>query len=115
VSGVRAKLLSTILIGIAMLLLAGCPPRESIAKIDRDPGRYMGREITIAGRVIDSYGAMGRGAFLLDDHTGTMWVLAGHGVPGTGAKLAVTGYVEQGFTLGGRNFATILKESERHQ
>jgi hypothetical protein len=115
VLGLRTKLLSTILLGLATLLLAGCPPRESIAKINRDPGRYMGREITIAGKVVDSYGAMGRGAFLVDDRTGTMWVLAGHGIPGAGAKLAVTGYVEQGFTVGGRNFATILKETERRE
>jgi hypothetical protein len=101
-------------LAFGVLLLAGCPPRESIARINRDPGRFAGREITIAGRVVDSYGAMGRGAFLLDDRTGSMWVLAGHyGVPGAGAKVAVTGYVEQGFTMAGRNFATILRESER--
>ena len=102
------------LLSFAILLLAGCPPRESIAKINRDPGRYMGKEITIAGRVVDSYGAMGRGAFLLDDGTGTMWVLAGHyGVPGAGARVAVSGYIQQGFTMGGRNFATVLRETER--
>ena len=102
------------MLAFGVLLLAGCPPRESIARINRDPGRFTGREITIAGRVVDSYGAMGRGAFLLDDRTGSMWVLAGHyGVPGAGAKVAVTGYVEQGFTMGGRNFSTIMRDSER--
>jgi hypothetical protein len=111
---IRARLLSVIVAAVGVLLLAGCPPRISIAKINRDPGRYAGKEITIAGRVIDSYGALGRGAFEIDDKTGTMWVLAGHyGVPGAGAKLAVTGRIEQGFTLGGRNFATILRETER--
>ena len=111
---IRKRLLLTSALSVAILLLVGCPPRESIAKINRDPGRYSGKEVTIAGRVVDSYGALGRGAFLLDDHTGSMWVIAGHyGVPGTGAKVAVTGYVEQGFTMGGRNFATILKETER--
>lgn len=110
----RYKFLSISFLFVAIALLAGCPPRESIARINRDPGRYMGKEITIAGRVVDSYGAMGRGAFLLDDRTGTMWVLAGHyGVPGSGAKVAVTGYIQQGFTMGGRNFATILRETER--
>ncbi|HXY14503.1 MAG TPA: hypothetical protein VEI26_08390 [Terriglobales bacterium] len=113
---IRARFLSLVVVAAAVLLLAGCPPRESIAKINRDPGRYSGREITIAGRVIDSYGAMGRGAFLIDDHTGSMWVLTGHyGVPGTGAKVAVSGYIEQGFTMGGRNFATVLRETERRQ
>lgn len=111
---ILARISSVLLLTLGILLLAGCPPRESIAKINRDPGRYMGREVAIAGRVVDSYGALGRGAFLLDDRTGSMWVLAGHyGVPGAGAKVAVTGYVEQGFTMGGRNFAIILRETER--
>lgn len=110
----RCRITYTLLMALGILLLAGCPPRVSIAKINRDPGRYAGEEITIAGRVTDSYGALGRGAFQIDDGTGTMWVLAGqYGVPGTGAKVAVTGHIEQGFTLAGRNFATILRETER--
>jgi hypothetical protein len=57
------RVLTVALVGVAAVLLAGCPPRERIAKIDRDPGRFAGREITIAGRVTDSYGAMGTGVF----------------------------------------------------
>jgi RecJ-like exonuclease len=96
------------------MLLAACPPRTSIEKLDRNPGRYAGKEVTIAGRVTDSFGALGRGVFQIDDGTGTMWVLAGqYGLPASGAKVAVTGHVEQGFSLAGRNFATILRETER--
>ena len=32
---------------------------------------------------------------------------------GGGAKVAVTGRIEEGFSVGGRNFATILRETER--
>jgi hypothetical protein len=111
----RTKVLPALMIALGSLLLAGCPLRVNIAKLSRDPGRYAGREVTIAGRVVDSYGALGRGVFEVDDGTGTMWVLAGqYGIPGAGAKLAVTGHVEQGFSLAGRNFATILRETERH-
>jgi len=108
------KTVSALLLTLGVLLLAGCPPRVNIAKINLDPGRYAGREITIAGRVTDSFGVGARGVFQVDDGTGAMWVLAGpFGVPGSGAKLAVTGRVEQGFTFGGRNFVTILRETER--
>jgi len=108
------RIVPALLIVMGSLLLAGCPPRVSIAKLSRDPGRYAGREVTIAGRVVDSYGALGRGVFQIDDGSGTMWVLAGqYGVPAAGVKLAVIGHVEQGFSLGGRNFATILRETER--
>jgi len=110
----RIRLLLISLLSVGILLLVACPPRESIAKINRDPGRFAGKDVAIAGRVVDSYGALGRGAFLVDDGTGTMWVLAGqYGVPGAGAKVAVTGRIEQGLALGGRNFATILRETER--
>jgi hypothetical protein len=103
--------------GIALLvgatfLLAACPPRESIQSINRDPGRFHGREITVAGRVVNSFAVMGVGAFEIDDGTGRLWIFSErYGVPGRGAGIAVTGRIEQGFSLGGRNFATILRET----
>jgi len=110
----RARIVFGLLLAFGILLLTGCPPRVSIAKINQDPGRYAGKEVTVAGRVLDSYGVIGRGAFQVDDGTGAIWVLAGHyGVPEAGAKLAVTGRIEEGFTFVGRNFATILYETER--
>jgi len=114
VQTMRIRVVPAVVIALGSLLLAGCPPRVSIEKLNRDPGRYAGREVTIVGRVVDSFGALGRGVFQVDDGTGTMWVLTGqYGIPGAGAKLAVTGHVEQGFSLAGRNFATILRETER--
>lgn len=110
----RTRVITASFIIFGSILLAGCPPHVSIARLNQDPGRYAGKEITIAGRVTDSFGAMGRGAFLVDDGTGTMWVVTGHyGVPENGAKLGVTGHIEQGFAFGGRNFAIILHETER--
>lgn len=108
------KLLSILVLSAAALVLAGCPPRESIAKIERDPGRYAGKEISIAGRVTTSFGAMGTGIFEIDDGTGRMWVFSErYGVPGRDAKIAVVGRLEQGVSMGGRHFALILRETER--
>ena len=98
---------------IGMLLLAACPLHEEIAKIKADPGRYAGKEISIAGRVVNSVGALGHGVFEIDDGTGTMWVFSErYGIPGNDAKVSVTGTVEEGFSFGGRNFAVILRETE---
>jgi hypothetical protein len=110
----RTRVVSLLLIVVGSLFLAACPPHVSTARLNQNPGRYASSEVTIAGRVVDSFGALGRGVFELDDGTGTMWVLAGqYGVPAAGAKLAVTGRAEQGFSFAGRNFATILRETER--
>ena len=110
----RTKVLSAVLIGLCTLLLAGCPQRTTIANINRDPGRFSGKEVTIAGQVSSSFGALGSGVFEVDDGTGRMWVFSqSYGVPGNGSRVAVTGQIAQGFNFGGRNFATILKETKR--
>jgi hypothetical protein len=99
-------------ITVFSLILTGCPTRTSIAKINNDPGHFANREVTIAGQVTNSFGAMGSGVFQVDDGSGAMWVFSQHfGVPGNGVKLAVTGTITQGFSFGGRNFAVILKQS----
>lgn len=108
------KVFSVALAIVTTLLLAGCPPRESIEKINRDPMRYAGKEVTIAGRVVGSWGALGFGGFEIDDGTGRMWVISEHfGVPGRDAKVAVTGTIQQGVTLGGRSFATVMRQTQR--
>lgn len=108
------KSFAVILALLATLLLAGCPPRVHIADINRDPGRYANKDISIAGRVSSSFGVMGTGVYQIDDGTGTMWVYSqNYGVPGNGSRVAVTGRIQQGFSLGGRSFATILRETER--
>jgi len=113
---IHTRVLSFFLLSLVAMLLAGCPRHESIAKINQDPARFVGKEISIAGQVTDSFGAAGSGVFQIDDGTGTMWVFSkGYGVPGGGAKVAATGVIQQGFAFGGRNFATILLETKpRH-
>lgn len=110
------KTAAAMLVIIGTLMLAACPPRVSIGEINRDPGRYANRDVSITGRVTNSFGALGSGAYEVDDGTGTMWVFSQNfGVPGNGAKVAVTGRLQQGFTFGGRSFAVILRQTEnRH-
>ena len=110
----RSKFFAAALLIAATLLLAGCPERTTIEHINRSPGHYAGKEVTIAGRVSNSYGALGTGVFELQDETGRMWVFSErYGVPGRDARIAVTGRIQQGFTFGGRNFAVVLRETKR--
>lgn len=108
------RILNVALVAVAGLGLMGCPTRTSIAKINLAPGKYAGKEVTIAGRVTNSFGGLGTGVFQVDDGSGEIWVFSEkYGVPGNGAKLAVTGRIKQGFSIGGRTFGTILRETER--
>ncbi len=98
------------------LVLAGCPTRTSIEKINRDPGRYAGREVAIGGRVSNSFGLLGSGVYQVEDGTGEIWVFSQrYGVPSNGAKVGVRGTISQGFSFGGRSYAVILKETERRR
>jgi hypothetical protein len=71
------------------------------------------KDVTVAGQVVTSFGAMNQGAFELDDGTGRLWVWSGgFGVPSQGAHVAVTGRVQSGAAIGGRFFANVLRETQ---
>lgn len=96
------------------VLLAGCPKQVTIAEIKADPNRFSGKEVTISGNVTSSFGALGQGAYEVDDGTGKIWVIIQQsGVPGKGARVRVAGRVETGVTFAGRSFGTVLRESSR--
>ncbi|MGH9898186.1 MAG: hypothetical protein ACRD63_03635 [Pyrinomonadaceae bacterium] len=97
----------------SLLLLTACPSQETISRINADPARYRDKEVAIVGQVTDSYGALGTGAFQIDDGTGSLWVITrGGGLPTRGARVGVRGRIYQGFNFGGRNFGLVLKEEE---
>ena len=109
-----SKILLIATFSLAMLVLIGCPNNTSIANITRDPGHFAGKDVTIAGHVSDSFGALGNGIFQIEDGSGQIWVYSqNYGVPGNGSKVAVTGRIEQGFSFGGRSFGVILRETSR--
>ena len=107
------RIIGCVLLIATTVLVAGCPPRVSIQDINRGPGRYANRDISVGGRVTNSFGAMGTGVYEIDDGTGKIWVYSRSGVPSSGTKVGVTGRISQGFSIGGRSFALILHETER--
>ncbi len=95
------------------LFAAACPQRETISKINADPGRYRNKDVTVAGNVIDSYGVLGRGVYEIDDGTGRLFVVTERGVPSRGSRVGAKGRINTGFSFGGKNFGTVLLESDR--
>ncbi|MEP6820663.1 MAG: hypothetical protein ABJA18_14100 [bacterium] len=97
----------------AVLLLTACPSQTTISKINADPARYRNKEVAIVGTVRDSYGALGQGAYEIDDGTGRLWVVTRRGVPSRGARVGAKGHVYTGFNFGGRNYGTVIEETDR--
>jgi hypothetical protein len=104
-------LTSLVLTGV--LLLTACPQQTSVSRINADPARYRNKEVGIVGRVTDSYGVLGNGAYEIDDGTGRLWVVTTRGVPSRGSRVGAKGKVYTGFSFGGRNFGTVLEETDR--
>ena len=96
-----------------LLLLTACPSQTTISKINADPARYRNKEVAIVGRVTDSYGVMGQGAYEIDDGTGRIWVATRRGIPSRGSEVGTKGYVHNGFSFGGRSYGTVIEETDR--
>jgi RPA family protein len=77
------------------------------------PIRFANKDISIHGTVSEAFSALGNGVYQVDDGTGRIWVYSQNfGIPGNGAKVAVTGRVEQGLQVVGRHFGVVLRQTE---
>ena len=93
----RSTVLTVLVLGA--LVLSACATR-SVNQILADPARYRNREVRVSGSVVESYSLANRGAYLIDDQSGRLWVVSDRGVPRKGARVTVKGTIREGFNLG---------------
>jgi hypothetical protein len=86
------------LILVATALLAGCGAR-SINQVLADPAKYRNGSVTVKGTVAESASIMGRGAYRITDGGQGLWVVTTSGAPRTGARVNVTGRLQDGYDL----------------
>jgi hypothetical protein len=103
------------LAALGLLLLVGCPGATPIKRLLDDPSRYEGKTVRIAGEVKESIGALGFGAYQVDDGTGRLTVVVegGGGTPRTGAKVGVEGTFRSAFTLGTKSVAALIEKQRK--
>lgn len=89
------------LAAVALLIVSsGCASTTTIGSTLADPARYLDRELSLSGTVIDSYAAEDRNAYQIGDGTAWLWVLTDTDLPARGALVAVTGTLREGADLG---------------
>ncbi len=99
---------------IAALVLVSCNGATPIKTLLDDPGRFDGQTVRIAGTVQGSVGALGFGAYQVNDGTGTLSIVSqGDGAPRQGAKVGVEGTFRSAYTLGSQT-AAVLVEKRRY-
>ena len=91
----------------ALGLLATACAGKSINQVLADPGRYRNDTVTVHGTVAESASIVGRGAYRITDGDQGLWVITNSGAPRKGARVNVTGRVQEGYDLGG--LASVLK------
>jgi hypothetical protein len=105
-------------LGVALAASAACATRSpNIADIKYNPGRYYDRTVTVNGVVRDAWNvpfAPVR-AYRVTDSTGEVTVLSQSGhVPPPGARVEVTGRVEDVATIGSRSVGLHIRQERVH-
>jgi len=109
----KTRIVASLLLLAAAIFLMGCPSQTTVNKLNGDPERYRGKEVLIVGTVTNSFGALGQGAYELDDETGKIWVITRRGVPSKGARVGAVGRYIQGVNWVGRNYGSAIEETDR--
>ncbi|HEV2105606.1 MAG TPA: hypothetical protein VGU27_07725 [Candidatus Eisenbacteria bacterium] len=106
----------------AMLLVlgiaAGCKSAgtTTIKMLLDDPSTYDQKVVRIVGKVGRSIGALGYGAYTVDDGTGSLPVVTDSGgAPREGAGVAVEGEFRSAYTLGTQTAAVLIEHHRRVQ
>ena len=91
---------------VLLLAAAGCGAK-SINQVLADPAKYRNTSVTVRGTVDESVSVMGRGAYRIADGDQRLWVVTSGGAPRKGARVDVTGRLQDGYDLSG--FGGVLK------
>jgi hypothetical protein len=95
---VRSKKWLALAVGVMLLLAAGCGT-ASINQVLADPGKYRNQAVTVHGTVDESVSILGRGAYRITNGDQHLWVVTNAGAPRKGARVDVTGRVQEGYDL----------------
>ena len=95
----------------AMLLLRSCAGVTPIKTLLDDPARFDDKTVRVIGDVQEAVGALGMGAYQVNDSTGTISVVSETGgAPRSGARVGVEGTFRSVYTFGPRSGAVILEK-----
>lgn len=115
----QTKIFLLVLALLTGIFATACPQRKSIGEIEANPGKYVNKEVVVAGTVRDSYGVnipltnVRGGVYKIDDGTGSVWVFTEKSVPSKGARVGVKGKLQNGLNWKGKNYGLGIYEDQR--
>ena len=97
---------------LGSLLISGCASllATKIGDIQKEPGKYDGRNVTIAGKVTSAHNLLVVRYYEVDDGTGEIAVVTGNVLPKEGDHVRVKGKLNQAFAVGTAHLVVIIEE-----
>lgn len=92
---------------MALAVTAAACGARSINQVLADPAKYRNDTVTVRGTVAESASVMGKGAYRITDGDQGLWVVTSSGAPRRGARVDVTGRLQDGYDLSA--FGNVLK------
>jgi membrane protein implicated in regulation of membrane protease activity len=92
---------------LALAMAAAACGARSINQVLADPAKYRNDTVTVRGTVAESASVMGKGAYRITDGDQGLWVVTSSGAPRRGARVEVTGRLQDGYDLTG--FGSVIK------
>jgi hypothetical protein len=94
---------------------SGCASTTKIGDILASPLQFEGKEISVKGTIGNSFwiSLINKGAYELDDGTGTIWVVTNQPPPQKGLQVSAKGTVSTAVKIGDRSLGTHLTETNR--
>ena len=89
-----------VLLFLLLFLTVACGAK-SINQVLADPAKYRNQSVTVHGTVDESASVMGKGAYRISDEGQSLWVVTSGGAPRKGARVDVTGHLQEGYDLSG--------------
>ena len=112
-SRMRLSLTAAVVLGVATFVAACATRSPNIGDLQYNPGRYYDRTVRVEGVVSSAWGVpfMPMKIYRIADPTGEVTVVSqADRVPPRGARVRVTGRVEEFATFGGRSIGMHIQE-----
>jgi hypothetical protein len=97
-------------------LAVGCASGASIDQLKTNPGRYIDQNVTVSGTVTSAWGVpfVPLKVYQIEDGTGEMTIVSDNDqrVPSRGARIRVTGRVQEFAVVGGQSIGLHLRERD---
>lgn len=84
---------------LTTLVTAACSGARSLNDLLADPAKYHDRPVTVRGTVAESASVLGNGAYRITDDEQGLWVVTKSGAPRKGARVEVTGKLQDGYDV----------------